>query len=66
MERLDKVLKKTILEDDYLSMDESYYPIVGLKNNPINSRPRINTLYGYCGDAYSKLNNKYIMPYYKN
>lgn len=28
MERLDKVLKKTILEDDYLSMDESYYTIL--------------------------------------
>ena len=28
MERLDQVLKKTILEDDYLSMDESYYTIL--------------------------------------
>jgi transposase len=33
MERLDKVLKKTILEDDYLSMDESYYTILTKEKN---------------------------------
>ena len=33
MERLEKVLKKTVLEDDYLGMDESYYNVlVGEKN----------------------------------
>ena len=33
MERLEKVLKKTVLEDDYLGMDESYYNVlVGDKN----------------------------------
>ena len=33
MERLDQVLKKTILEDDYLSMDESYYTILTQEKN---------------------------------
>lgn len=33
MERLDKVLKKMILEDDYLSMDESYYTILTKEKN---------------------------------
>jgi transposase len=33
MERLDLVLKKTILEDDYLSMDESYYTILTKEKN---------------------------------
>ena len=33
MERLDKVLKKTIQEDDYLSMDESYYTILTKEKN---------------------------------
>ena len=34
MERLEKVLKKTVLEDDYLGMDESYYNVlVGDKNS---------------------------------
>lgn len=33
MERLDKVLKKAILEDDYLSMDESYYTILTQEKN---------------------------------
>lgn len=34
MERLDKVLRKAILEDDYLSMDESYYTILTKEKNP--------------------------------
>jgi transposase len=33
MDRLEKVLKKTILEDDYLSMDESYYTILTKEKN---------------------------------
>ena len=33
MERLDQVLNKTILEDDYLSMDESYYTILTKEKN---------------------------------
>lgn len=33
MERLDKVLNKTILEDDYLSMDESYYTVLTKEKN---------------------------------
>ena len=33
MERLDKVLKKTIQEDDYLKMDESYYTILTKEKN---------------------------------
>ncbi len=33
MDRLDKVLKKTIVEDDYLSMDESYYTILTKEKN---------------------------------
>jgi len=33
MERMDKVLNKTILEDDYLSMDESYYTILTKEKN---------------------------------
>lgn len=33
MERLDKALKKTILEDDYLKMDESYYTILTKEKN---------------------------------
>lgn len=33
MERLDQVLNKTILEDDYLSMDESYYNILTKEKN---------------------------------
>lgn len=33
MERLDKVLRKAILEDDYLSMDESYYTILTKEKN---------------------------------
>ena len=33
MDRLEKVLKKNILEDDYLSMDESYYTILTKEKN---------------------------------
>ena len=33
MERLNTVLKKTILEDDYLCMDESYYTILTPEKN---------------------------------
>tara|TARA_R110002050_G_scaffold138576_2_gene262390 strand:- start:742 stop:2298 length:1557 start_codon:yes stop_codon:yes gene_type:complete len=33
MERLDKVLNKTILADDYLSMDESYYTVLTKEKN---------------------------------
>ena len=33
MDRLEKVLKKAILEDDYLSMDESYYTILTKEKN---------------------------------
>ncbi len=33
MERMDKVLNKTILADDYLSMDESYYTVLTKEKN---------------------------------
>ena len=33
MERLDKALKKAILEDDYFSMDESYYTVLTKEKN---------------------------------
>lgn len=33
MDRLDKALKKAILEDDYLSMDESYYTVLTKEKN---------------------------------
>jgi hypothetical protein len=58
MDRLDKVLKKAILDDDYLSMDESYYTILTKEKNDQGKGVRK----GYIWAALA--NNKKLVHYF--
>lgn len=61
MERLDKVLKKAILEDQYLCMDESYYTILTKEKNDQGKGVRK----GYIWAALAN-NRKLIQYFYCN
>ena len=61
MERLDKVLKKTILEDDYLSMDESYYTILTKEKNQQGKGVRKGYIWAALGNS-----KKLVQYFYEN
>jgi len=61
MERLDKVLKKTILEDDYLSMDESYYTILTKEKNHQGKGVRKGYIWAALGNS-----KKLVHFFYEN
>ncbi len=61
MERLDKVLKKTILEDDYLSMDESYYTILTKEKNHQGKGVRKGYIWAALGNS-----KKLVHYFYEN
>jgi transposase len=61
MERLDQVLKKTILEDDYLSMDESYYTILTKEKNLKGKGVRKGYIWAALGNS-----KKLVQFFYEN
>lgn len=61
MERLDKVLKKAILEDDYLSMDESYYTILTKEKNHQGKGVRKGYIWAALGNS-----KKLVQYFYEN
>ena len=61
MERLDEVLKKNILSDDYLQMDETYYTVLTKEKNKEGKGVRK----GYIWAALAK-NKKLIHYFYQN
>jgi transposase len=61
MERLDKVLKKTILEDDYISMDESYYTILTKEKNHQGKGVRKGYIWAALGNS-----KKLVQYFYEN
>ncbi len=61
MERLDKVLKKNILEDDYLSMDESYYTILTKEKNQQGKGVRKGYIWAALGNS-----KKLVQYFYEN
>jgi len=61
MERLDKVLKKTILEDDYLKMDESYYTILTKEKNHQGKGVRKGYIWAALGNS-----KKLVQYFYEN
>jgi transposase len=61
MERLDQVLKKTILEDDYLSMDESYYTILTQEKNHQGKGVRKGYIWAALGNG-----KKLVQFFYEN
>ena len=61
MERLDKVLRKTILEDDYLSMDESYYTILTKEKNHQGKGVRKGYIWAALGNS-----KKLVQYFYEN
>ena len=61
MERLDKVLNKTILEDDYLSMDESYYTVLTKEKNKQGKGVRKGYIWAALGNTV-----KLVQYFYEN
>ena len=61
MERLNKVLNKTILEDDYLSMDESYYTILTKEKNNQGKGVRKGYIWAALGNTV-----KLVQYFYEN
>ncbi|MFA5433594.1 MAG: IS66 family transposase [Candidatus Paceibacterota bacterium] len=61
MERLNKVLNKTILEDDYLSMDESYYTILTKEKNSQGKGVRKGYIWAALGNTV-----KLVQYFYEN
>lgn len=61
MERLDQVLKKTILEDDYLSMDETYYTILTKEKNHQGKGVRKGYIWAALGNG-----NKLVQFFYED
>lgn len=61
MERMDAVLKKAILTDDYIHMDESYYTVLTNEKNKDGKGVRKGYIWAALGN-----NNKLIHYFYQN
>ncbi len=61
MERLNTVLRKAILQDDYLSMDESYYNVLTKEKNQQGKGIRKGYIWAVLGN-----NTKLVQYFYEN